>query len=54
MHVVLDNLSAHKSEPVRRWLADPQRERWHLHLTPISASWLNLIEGWFSVLTCKA
>ena len=54
VHVVLDNLSAHKSEPVRRWLADPKRARWHLHFTPTSASWLNLIEGWFSVLTRKA
>ena len=54
VHVVLDNLSAHKSEPVRTWLADPKRKRWHLHFTPTSASWLNLIEGWFSVLTRKA
>lgn len=54
VHVVLDNLSAHKSAPVRRWLADPKRKRWHLHFTPTSASWLNLIEGWFSVLTRRA
>ncbi len=54
VHVVLDNLSAHKSEPVRDWLAHPKRTRWHLHFTPTSASWLNLIEGWFSVLTRKA
>jgi len=54
VHVVLDNLSAHKSEPVRTWLTDPKRARWHLHFTPTSASWLNLIEGWFSVLTRKA
>lgn len=54
VHVMLDNLSARKSEPVRRWLAHPQREHWHLHFTPTSASWLNLIEGWFSVLTRKA
>lgn len=54
VHVVLDNLSAHKSEPVRKWLAHPKRARWHLHFTPTSASWLNLIEGWFSVLTRRA
>ena len=54
VHAVLDNLSAHKSQPVRTWLADPKRARWHLHFTPTSASWLNLIEGWFSVLTRKA
>ncbi len=54
IHVVLDNLSAHKSTPVRDWLAHPKRARRHLHFTPTSASWLNLIEGWFSVLTTKA
>ena len=54
VHVVLDNLSAHKAEPVRKWLADPKRTRWHLHFTPTSSSWLNLIEAWFSVLTRKA
>ena len=51
---MLDNLSAHKSQPVRTWLAHPRRERWHLHFTPTSASWLNLIEAWFSVLDRKA
>ncbi len=51
VHVVLDNLSAHSSEPVREWLAKPAQERWHLHFTPTSSSWLNLVEGWFSVLT---
>ncbi|MDE0066258.1 MAG: IS630 family transposase [Acidimicrobiaceae bacterium] len=54
VHIVLDNLSAHKSEPVREWLAHPKRSRWHLHFTPTSASWANLVEGWFSVLARKA
>jgi transposase len=54
LHVILDNLSAHKSQPVRDWLEHPKRERWHLHFTPTSSSWLNLIETWFSVLTRKA
>ena len=45
VHIVLDNLSAHKSEPVRTWLAHPRRKRWHLHFTPTSASWLNLVEA---------
>ncbi|MCP4380991.1 MAG: transposase, partial [Hyphomicrobiales bacterium] len=54
IHVVLDNFSAHKSTPVRDWLAHPKRARWHLHFTPTSASWLNLIERCFSVLTTKA
>ncbi len=51
IHVVLDNLSAHKAPPVAKWLADPKRARWHLHFTPTSSSWLNLIERWFNELT---
>lgn len=51
IHVVLDNLSAHKSEPVAKWLASPKRARWHLHFTPTSSSWLNLVEGWFAQIT---
>ena len=54
VRVVLDNLSAHKSEPVRIWLAHPKRKGWHLNFTPTSAPWLNMIEGWFSILTRKA
>jgi transposase len=54
LHVILDNLSAHKSQPVRDWIDHPKRRRWHLHFTPTSSSWLNLIETWFSVLTRKA
>lgn len=53
VHVVLDNLSAHSAEPVRAWLALPSQARWHLHFTPTSSSWLNLVECWFSVLTRK-
>jgi transposase len=51
IHVVLDNLSAHKAEPVATWLAHPRRARWHLHFTPTISSWLNLVESWFSQLT---
>ena len=51
VHVVLDNLSAHKAAPIATWLADPKRARWHLHFTPTSSSWLNLVESWFSQLT---
>lgn len=51
IHVILDNLSAHKSPEVRAWLADPKRARWHLHFTPTSSSWTNLIERWFKELT---
>lgn len=51
VHVVLDNLSAHKAPEVRKWLDHPKRKRWHLHFTPTSSSWLNLVEGWFHLLT---
>jgi transposase len=51
VHVVLDNLSAHKAPEVAAWLAHPKRARWHLHFTPTSSSWLNLVEGWFNLLT---
>lgn len=53
VHVVLDNLSAHTAPAVRDWLAHPRRRRWHLHFTPTSSSWLNLIERWFKELTDK-
>ena len=53
IHVVLDNLSAHKAPEITDWLARPRQDRWHLHFTPTSSSWLNLIEGWFAQLTNK-
>jgi transposase len=49
VHLVLDNLRTHKTGLVRDWLAE--RPRYHLHFTPTSASWLNLVEGWFALLT---
>lgn len=51
IHVVLDNLSAHKCPEVAKWLDHPRRKRWHLHFTPTSSSWLNLVERWFKELT---
>lgn len=53
IHVVLDNLSAHKAPEVKEWLAHPQRERWHLHFIPTSSSWPGLVERWFKELTDK-
>ncbi len=53
VHLVLDNLSVHKHDEVRKWLADPRRARFHLHFTPTSSSWLNLVERWFRELTDK-
>ena len=51
IHVVLDNLSAHKAPEVTGWLAKPRQRRWTLHFTPTSSSWLNLVERWFKELT---
>ena len=51
VHVVLDNLSAHKAPELQAWLAKPRQQRWHLHFTPTSSSWLNLVEHWFRDLT---
>lgn len=48
VHLVLDNASIHKTPLVHRWLA--KRPRFHLHFTPTSASWLNLVESWFALL----
>ena len=49
VHVVLDNAATHKTRTVHDWLV--KRPRWHLHFTPTSASWLNMVEGWFALLT---
>jgi len=51
VHLIMDNYGTHKTAPTRRWLI--QRPRFHVHFTPISASWLNLVERWFAVLTQK-
>ncbi len=51
VHVVLDNLSAHSTPEITAWLGHRDRRRWHLHFTPTSSSWLNLIERWFKELT---
>ena len=48
---ILDNYGTHTHPKVRRWLA--RRPRFHLHFTPTSASWLNLVERWFRELTEK-
>jgi transposase len=51
VHVILDNLSTHKTPKVHRWLL--RHRRFHLHFTPTYGSWLNLVERWFSALTTK-
>jgi transposase len=52
VHVVLDNVSTHKTPEVRKWLA--RNTRFRFHFTPTSASWLNQIETWFSILSRQA
>jgi len=51
VHVILDNYITHKTKVVQNWLLDHPRFR--LHFTPTSASWLNLVECWFSILTTR-
>src|SRR5215470_16506111 len=51
VHLILDNYATHKTPLIRRWLA--KRPRYHLHFTPTSASWINLVERWFATLTEK-
>jgi transposase len=48
VHLVLDNLKTHRTKLIHDWLL--KRPRFHLHFTPTSASWLNLVECWFSLL----
>jgi transposase len=51
IHIVLDNYSTHKHENVAKWLE--KHKRFHLHFTPTSSSWLNLVERWFRDITTK-
>ena len=51
LHVVLDNSSTHSTPEVKRWLE--RHRRVHFHFTPTGASWLNMIEIWFSILTTQ-
>ncbi|MBL8878426.1 MAG: transposase [Phycisphaerales bacterium] len=51
LHLILDNYATHKHPAVQRWLA--RHPRFHLHFTPTSSSWLNLIECWFREITEK-
>lgn len=49
IHAIADNYATHKHPKVRQWLAD--HPRWVFHFTPTSASWINAVEGFFSVIT---
>ena len=52
LHLVLDNVSTHKTPDVLAWLG--RHKRVQLHFTPTSASWMNQVETWFSILTRQA
>ncbi len=52
IHLVLDNYGTHKHPAVREWLR--HHPRFQLHFTPTSASWMNQVETWFSLLERKA
>ena len=52
LHLIVDNYRTHKHANVNAWLE--KHPRFHLHFTPTSSSWLNLVERWFRELTEKA
>jgi transposase len=49
VHLVMDNYATHKTPAVQRWFA--KHPQYHVHFTPTSASWLNLIERFFAEIT---
>jgi transposase len=51
VHVILDNVSTHKTPEIQRWLT--RHPRFHFHFTPTYSSWMNLVERWFAELTTK-
>jgi transposase len=51
VHMVLDNYGTHTHATVQRWLL--RHPRFKLHFTPTDASWLNMVEAWFSILSKK-
>jgi transposase len=51
LHLIVDNYATHKHPRVKAWLG--RHPRFHLHFTPTSSSWLNLVERWFRNLTDK-
>jgi transposase len=52
LHLVVDNYHTHKHPQVTSWLE--RHKRFHLHFTPTSASWMNQVEVWFSLLHRRA
>ncbi len=52
LHLICDNYGTHKHPKAREWLA--VHPHFHLHFTPTSGSWLNLVERWFALITSQA
>jgi transposase len=51
LHLIVDNYATHKHPKVLNWLK--RHKRFHIHFTPTSSSWLNVIERWFRDITCN-
>jgi transposase len=51
LHLIVDNYATHKTPAVKRWLQ--RHPRFHLHFTPTSGSWLNMVERFFAEITRK-
>lgn len=51
LHLIVDNYGTHKHPRVESWLK--RHPRFHLHFTPTSSSWLNMVERWFREITDK-
>ena len=51
LHLIVDNYATHKHPKVQAWLK--RHKRFHMHFTPTSSSWLNVIERWFRDITQK-
>lgn len=51
IHIILDNYGTHKHPDVVAWL--DKHPRFHLHFTPTSSSWLNMVERWFREITTR-
>jgi transposase len=49
LHLIVDNYATHKHPKVQRWLV--RHPRFHIHFTPTSSSWLNMVERFFRDLT---
>ncbi len=49
LHIIADNLAAHKHQSVKQWIE--KNKRIHLHHTPTYSSWLNQVEIWFNILS---